>query len=236
MNAIPEKPHYKISLRTRLARVILRPLFRILFHILSRVRIDGREHVPKKGAYIIAVNHISIYEPPFVLAFWPVVAEAIAAAEIWERRGQAALVSLYGAMKVHRREYDRELINTALAALAAGKPLVVFPEGGRSHIPGLRRAFPGVAYLVEKIPVPVVPVGIVGSTADFLQRALHRERPILEMHIGLPFTLPAITGKGEERRHSRQHNADLIMAHIAALLPPEYRGVYGETACPNTAA
>jgi hypothetical protein len=48
----------------------------------------------------------------------------------------------------------------------------------------------------------------------------------LEMHIGKPIKLPAIVGSIEERRLTRQQNADLVMAHIAALLPYEYRGVY----------
>jgi 1-acyl-sn-glycerol-3-phosphate acyltransferase len=74
--------------------------------------------------------------------------------------------------------------------------------------------------------VPVVPVGIVGTTDDFLERALHFKRPRLEMRIGEPFTLPGVQGKGSERREALQANADQIMQAIAALIPPEYRGVY----------
>jgi 1-acyl-sn-glycerol-3-phosphate acyltransferase len=179
---------------------------------------------------LIAVNHISIFEPPFVLSFWPGGPEVIAAEDIKQRRFQEFLVRLYGAFRVHRGNYDREVIENAIFALSSGRPLVVFPEGGRSHAPGLRRAQPGAAYLVEKTGAPVVPVGIVGSTDDFFQRALHGQRPILEMRIGRPFELPPVTGKGEERRSSRQRNADRIMEHIATILPPDYRGVYAETA------
>jgi hypothetical protein len=46
------------------------------------------------------------------------------------------------------------------------------------------------------------------------------------MHVGKPVNLPPITGRGAERRKARQRNADLVMAHIAALLPEEYRGFY----------
>ena len=48
--------------------------------------------------------------------------------------------------------------------------------------------------------------------------------------IGKPFHLPSLTGTGDERRESRQHNADLVMAYIAGLLPVAYRGVYVEQA------
>jgi hypothetical protein len=46
------------------------------------------------------------------------------------------------------------------------------------------------------------------------------------MHIGKPIYLPPVEGKGGERRASRQRNADLVMRHLAGMLPEEYRGVY----------
>ncbi len=119
------------------------------------------------------------------------------------------------------------LIKSRAAVLDTGKPLLLAPEGGRSHKAGMRRARPGVAFIVEKARVPVLPVGIVGTTDDFLKQALRARRPLLEMRIGKPILLPEIIGKGDERREARQQNADLVMSHIAALLPESYRGYYG---------
>ena len=220
--------HYTPTLRTRWTRLILRPIFRGLFHILSHVRVHGKEHVPKSGPYLIAINHVSLYEPPFILAFWPVAPEAAGAVDIWERRGQDILVRLYGGIPVHRGEYDRKVIDMMQAVLKSGRPLLLAPEGGRSHTPGMRRALPGAAYLASLAQVPIVPVGISGATDDFFDRAIHGKRPTLEMRIGPPVTLPALEVRGETRRLARQRNADQIMLHIAALLPPEYQGVYGE--------
>lgn len=223
---MPNHPTYKVPFTNRLLRAIFRPIFRVFFHLVSRVRIDGQENIPVQGAYLIAINHVSLYEPPFVLAFWPVAPEAVGAVDIWERRGQALLARLYGGIPVHRGEYDRQLIDTMLSALRSGHPLLIAPEGGRSHQPGLRRGLPGVAYVMDQTKVPVIPVGIIGTTDDFLSLALHGKRPTIEMHIGEPVNLPPIQGKGEERRAARQRNVDLIMQHIAALLPRAYRGVY----------
>jgi len=39
-----------------------------------------------------------------------------------------------------------------------------------------------------------------------------------------------MTEKGAARREARQQYADLVMSHIAGLLPPEYRGVYADSA------
>lgn len=224
MSGSPEP--YWVPLRYRILRLILRPIFRLLFHILSRVRIQGRENVPKEGPYIIVMNHVSYFEPPFVLAFWPICPEAAGAVEIWERPGQNVLARLYGGIQVHRGEYDRQLIDKMLGVLRSGKPLLLAPEGGRSHRLGMLRALPGVAYLADLAQTDVVPVGIVGSTDDFLSQALHGKRPQIEMRIGRPFRLPPLEGKGEARRKARQDNADRIMLQIADLLPPEYHGEY----------
>jgi len=117
-----------------------------------------------------------------------------------------------------------------ITAINCGHPLLIAPEGGRSHVTAMQRALPGVAYIIEKTEVPVVPAGLVGTTDDFWQRARHGERPKLEMRIGKPFGLPTITEKGAARREARQRNADLVMQYVAGLLPEEYRGVYADSA------
>ncbi|OGO72723.1 MAG: hypothetical protein A2Z49_09595 [Chloroflexi bacterium RBG_19FT_COMBO_56_12] len=113
-----------------------------------------------------------------------------------------------------------------IAALESGRPLVIAPEGGRSHTPGMRQAESGVAYIADKTGVPVIPVGIVGTTDDYAQKAFRFKRPPLEMRIGKPVRLPPVEGKGIARHRSLQANTDMLMCEIAALLPPEYHGVY----------
>ena len=103
---------------------------------------------------------------------------------------------------------------------------MIAPEGTRSHAPGMQRAKAGVAYILDEARVPVIPVALVGTTDDVLKRALSFDRPSMEMLVGKPFTLPPIEGSGVARRAARQQHADIVMQHIAALLPPQYRGVY----------
>ena len=211
-----------------LGRPLVRMALRLLFHILAPIKISGKKNVPLGKPYIVAINHVSLYDPPFAGVFWPEQIEVMGAAEVWNKPGQNVLAILWGGIKVHRGEYDRALFDTVLGALAEGYPLLLAPEGGRSHAPGLRQAKPGIAYIAEQSGLPVLPVGIVGTTDDFWHKASRGKRPQLEMHIGKPIQLPPVEGKGEERRASRQANADLVMRHIAGLLPPEYRGVYAD--------
>lgn len=221
---------YRVPSRFRFSRPVLKAVFRMLFHILGSVRVTGKANVPLGKPYVVAMNHISIYDPPLIAAFWPEVLEIIGAADVFDKPGQGQLLKLYGVIPVHRGEYDRALLQRIVSIIKAGYPLLIAPEGGRSHVPAMRRALPGIAYIVEESRVQVIPVGLVGTTEDFWQRAKRGERPPLEMRIGAPITLPPITAKGVARREARQRNADLVMQHLAGLLPQEYWGVYAQTA------
>ncbi|HEX9013001.1 MAG TPA: lysophospholipid acyltransferase family protein, partial [Anaerolineaceae bacterium] len=183
---------YTVSRRTRLVRSLLSGAARVIFHILARVEIEGRDNIPRSGPYLIAFNHVSIFDPPFMIAFWPVQPEILGAVDIWSRPGQDLLARLYEGIPIRRGEVDRDALERTLAALRAGLPLMLAPEGGRSHHPGLRQAKPGVVYILERTGVPVVPVGVVGTTDDFFARGIRGARPLLRMKIGKQFSLPQI--------------------------------------------
>ena len=221
---------YRVPFRFRLSRPILRTIFRGIFRALSNIKITGKENVPYGKPYVVAINHVSIFDPPFAGAFWPEQLEIIGASDVFEKPGQGQILKAYGVIPVHRGDYDRTLFMQIISVIKAGYPLLIAPEGGRSHVIAMRRAMPGVAYIVEQTKVPVLPAALVGTTEDFWQRASRGDRPSLEMRIGKPITLPAITAKGRDKHEARQSNADLVMNHLAGLLPEDYRGVYAETA------
>jgi 1-acyl-sn-glycerol-3-phosphate acyltransferase len=221
---------YQVPLRFKISRPILKVVFRFLFRTLGQVTVAGRENIPHGRPCIIAMNHVSIFDPPLAGAFWPGPLEIIGAIDVFDKPFQGQLLRAYGVIPVHRGDYDRALLTRMVRIIQAGYPLLIAPEGGRSHVPGLRRAKPGVAYLAEKTKVPVVPVALVGTTEDFWQRAKRGERPPLEIRIGRPILLPEYARNGAEKHEARQINADLVMRYIAGLLPVEYRGAYAESA------
>ena len=220
---------YRVPFRFRLSRPLLRTAFRGIFHVLADIRIAGEGNIPYGTPYVVAMNHVSIYDPPFAASFWPEQLEIIGAADVFDKPGQGQLLKAYGVIPVHRGDYDRTLFARVVSAIKAGYPLLIAPEGGRSHVTAMRRAMPGVAYIVEQTKVPVMPAALVGTTEDFWHRATHGDRPTLEMHIGKPIALPENTARGREKHEARQANADLVMRHLAGLLPDEYRGVYADS-------
>ena len=224
-----ETHSYHVPLRFKITRPIAKALFRGIFHVLGRVKISGKENIPYGKPYVVAINHVSIFDPPFAGAFWPEELEMMGASDVFEKPGQGQVLKLYGVIPVHRGDYDRPLLTRVVWMIKSGRPMLIAPEGGRSHVPAMQRAKPGVAYIVEKTGVPVLPAALVGTTEDFWQRARRGQKPPLEMRIGKPITLPPIM-PGSDKHAARQRNADLVMSHLAGLLPEEYRGVYAESA------
>jgi 1-acyl-sn-glycerol-3-phosphate acyltransferase len=221
---------YRPPAHTRITRPLLKLIFRGIFRLLGRIEVSGLENIPRGQPYIAALNHVSIVDPPVMLCFWPEMLEAVGASDVFDKPVQGELLRLYGVIPVHRGAYDRALIENILSLLKDGRPMMIAPEGGRSHVTALRRAKPGVGFILQRAGVPVIPVGLVGTTGDFLRLGLRGKRPLIEIRIGKPVTLGTGSGINRERREARQQIADLVMSHIAGLLPEAYRGVYTDSA------
>jgi 1-acyl-sn-glycerol-3-phosphate acyltransferase len=125
---------------------------------------------------------------------------------------------------VHRGEPDRATLKSLLAVLAGGQALLIAPEGRESHTGQLEAAKGGPAFLAQQAGVPalvIVPVAITGTAWKHVLPAWRRlRRPCVTLTFGEPYTLPP----GLNRRQA----TDAMMRRLAALLPPDYRGVYAE--------
>jgi 1-acyl-sn-glycerol-3-phosphate acyltransferase len=191
---------------------------------LTRVSISGRDNIPRDGAYIVTPNHISIFEPPLIASFWPRELEIAAAVEVLEKPFQSQIMRLYGTIHVHRGRLDRSLIRALLGRLADGLPVLIFPEGTRTHHPGLVEGNTGAVYLAAKAGVSIIPVGITGTNRlwELIKRG---QRPKITISIGPAIHVPNLD-KGTDRKTSLQMHTRELMKAIANLLPEDYRGLY----------
>jgi len=211
-----------------ISRKLIRKAGRFLYQRFSRPEIEGAEKIPAEGPYLITINHLSVFDPPFVIPFWPIAPTPLGAIELWTQRGKALLTRMYGAIPIDRDRYDQLALEKVVLTLKSGTPILMAPEGRITRVPGLRRAKLGVAYILERARVPIVPVGIIGGTPDFLDRAIKGERPIIKMRVGLPYNLPYEKVTQLPKKEAYQALADYVMAKVAAVLPEEYRGYYFE--------
>ncbi len=207
-----------------------RVLIRLLVFPVGSWHVRGRENEPANGPVLIVCNHLHLADPPIVAASIKLKSVLMAKEELWRNGWTRFWVENFGAFPVRRGGVDREVLHTAERWLKQGVSVIMFPEGTRSSNARMQPALPGAALIASRMGVPVLPVGITGT--DKLRKLgwclLHRPR--ITVTIGRPFNPPTTDGKLTREQRNRLIND--IMRKIAALLPPEYHGVYagGENA------
>jgi 1-acyl-sn-glycerol-3-phosphate acyltransferase len=130
---------------------------------IFRVRVVGRDRVPTSGAYIVAPSHRSILDIPFAAFITTRSIRFLAKDDLFANPLGRWFFDSMGAVKVERGTADRGALRALEAALVAGQPVAIFPEGTRKAGDEITELFDGAAYLAVKLGVPIVPVGIGGS-------------------------------------------------------------------------
>ncbi|MEW5939454.1 MAG: lysophospholipid acyltransferase family protein, partial [Chloroflexota bacterium] len=129
-----------------------------------------------------------------------------------------------GAVPIRRGEADATAMRLALQKLNQGYIFGVAPEGTRNKTGRLLRGRPGAALLAQQSKAPILPIAHWGGE-KFLPNLKRLRRTAVHVRVGRPFTLNA---DGERiTRDQRQQIVDEMMYQLAALLPEEYRGEYG---------
>ena len=131
--------------------------------LYTRMSIEGREHLPATGGYVIAPVHRSYVDTPISACISRRRIRYMGKDSMWKFASVGKLISALGAFPVSRGTADREALMRCLAVLDAGEPLMLFPEGERKDGPTVQPLFDGAAYLASKSGVPIIPVGIAGS-------------------------------------------------------------------------
>jgi len=164
------------SRASRVAYRICRSLVCWFTIAFTRMRIEGREHLPAAGAYVIAPMHRSYVDTPITACITSRRVRFMGKQEVWKYRPIGWFVSALGAFPVNRGSADREALNRCIRVLQGGEPLVLFPEGERKDGPVVHPLFDGAAYVAARAGVPIIPVGIGGS-AEVMPRHAKMIRP-----------------------------------------------------------
>jgi len=204
---------------------LFRGIIAFLLRVLCRLEIQGLEHVPDEGPYLLVSNHLHWLDPPVLGVAFPYRGQ-IFAAEKWEHHWLLGpLLKSMGAIFVNRGEVDRKALRRALGVLEGGGVLGLAPEGTRSKTGAMQRGRSGAAYMAYRTGVKVLPIVATGQENVFpsLWR-LRRAR--VRVAFGPAFEPPPVEGKASAAQvHAF---AEEIMYRLAAMLPPEYRGVYAD--------
>lgn len=219
-----------------LGRWVLAPLARLIY----RPRIEGRKNFPRKGAVIIASNHLSFIDSFVIPMASPRPVRFLAKSSYFDGKGIKGWFSreffyAVGAFPVQRGAGQAALdaLEQQKRMLAAGWSTALYPEGTRSLDGRLYKGRTGIAFLALQSGAPVIPVGLVGTNDVMPVGAkFPRLRPRVTVRFGEPLDLahhgPAESGK------ARRLATDEIMAAIHSLSGQELAGTYNETPAGTT--
>jgi 1-acyl-sn-glycerol-3-phosphate acyltransferase len=196
---------------------LVRGVIRCLFLTLSHPRVICPERCPPQGPAILAINHLSYFDGPMVLAMLPRRVRPMAADRLRRHFFFGPVMRATGAVFIRRGQLDRAAMRALLAVLEGGGCVAVAIEGTRSPDGKLQEGKNGVAYLAAKSGAPLIPAAVWGT--EQIWPAWRRfRRTEVHLSLGSPITLASqsldvSTLNGTTRG---------IMSSIAALLPPRY--------------
>ncbi len=138
--------------------------------ILYRVRIEGREHLPATGGFVIAPSHRSMMDILFTARVTTRRVRFMGKASLFKVPVLGWLFSALGGFPVARDGTDRKAVRESVTMLEGGEVLCVYPEGTRQHGRKIQPLQPGAAYLALRAGVPIVAVGIAGAEEILRER------------------------------------------------------------------
>ena len=192
----------------------------LLFRELSRgffgLNVVGAENLKLAGPALIASNHVSDLDPPFVGSTFDEDIYFLARKSLFRYAFTKWLLTHWQAIPVDRDRPDPGSIKMIFRRLKEGKKVIIFPEGTRSLDGGLLPGEPGVGMMIAKAQVPVIPVRIFGAF-EALPRDKKLPQPVrITVAVGKPWQYRAadFPNAGKE---VYQQISDEVMRQIAEL-------------------
>jgi len=145
-------------------------LLRWWMRIYHRMRINGREHLPESGSFVLVCNHTSHLDTLSLLCAMPLrrihrTYPAAAADYFFSSLPRSAVSAiLINALPFDRKLKGSESLTVCSKLLANdGNVLIIFPEGTRTTTGELNRFRSGIGRLVAGTDIPVIPCFLDGG-------------------------------------------------------------------------
>lgn len=142
-------------------------LCRLWFGKILHTDVIGTENIPADGAFILAANHVSNFDPPFLGTFIDREVCYMGKEELFKNPIMAWVCRSLHVFPVKRGAADKTAIKTAIKILKDGKCFGIFPEGTRSKTGKLGKAEAGVSLIAAMTKAPIVPAAIINTEKIF---------------------------------------------------------------------
>lgn len=194
----------------KLFYAIFKILCRVWFGIILKTKVTGAENIPASGAFILAANHVSNWDPPFLGTFIDRTVNYMGKEELFKNPVMAWICRALNVFPVKRGTADKTAIKTAVKILKSGECFGIFPEGTRSKSGKLGKAESGVSLIAAMTKVAIIPAAIV-NTEKIL--SADKKFPRLAVVYGEPMNF---SGNAKDK-DDLNNFAQSIMAEIAKL-------------------
>lgn len=209
---------------------LLGPLARAWFN----PTVEGLENIPKKGAAIIASNHLAVIDDALLPLVCPRMIHFMGKAEYFEGRGfkgwfKKWWFSSVGVFPVDRSGGSKSLgaMETARSILEEGHIFGIHPEGTRSPDGRLYRGHTGVARLAFETGTTVVPAAIIGTRQLQEPGRVLPRRGKTRVIFGKPIRV--VKTPVNQLTHQEIRNlTDQIMQEINEMSGQDYVDVYAQ--------
>ncbi len=153
---------------------LLRFLAWLLIHTFYKLKKRGIEHIPHEGAALVVCNHVSFVDPVILMAISPRPIRFVMDHRIFRMPIISFIFRHSRAIPIAPAKENPEMMEQAFAevarALDAGELVGIFPEGRITDTGELYPFRPGTARILERNPVPVIPLALQGLWGSFFSR------------------------------------------------------------------
>jgi 1-acyl-sn-glycerol-3-phosphate acyltransferase len=198
-----------IFIYTLMPEFVMRFLAWLLIHSIYRVEKSGLENIPDEGPAVLVCNHVSFVDAVVIMAACRRPIRFVMDHRIFETPVLNFIFRTGGAIPIASAKEDPDLLERAYGeierALAAGDLVGIFPEGRITDTGDLNPFRGGISRIIEKSPVPVVPMALRGLWGSFFSRKggpamsrLSQLRPFSKIALvaSAPWASGAVTPEG----------------------------------------
>jgi 1-acyl-sn-glycerol-3-phosphate acyltransferase len=215
-----------------LKHVIVGPWLRVLF----RPWVEGLDHVPEKGAAILASNHLSFSDSFFLPLVVPRPITFLAKSDYFTGTGikgffTKAFFAGVGQVPVDRSggRASEAALRTGLRILGEGSLLGIYPEGTRSPNGTLYRGKTGVARMAMEAKVPIIPAAMINTYEIQPPGQIRPRIQRVGIRLGRPLDFSRYDGL-ENDRFVLRSVTDEVMYELMSLSGQEYVDMYATRA------
>lgn len=165
---------------------------RVLWPLVGRLDVQGAEHVPGEGPFLLIANHQSYIDPVLVQAVLRRPLYTMAKSTEFSTPVVGAILKRLKSFPVRRFEIDPQAVRLVLRHLDAGRGVGIYIEGERTWDGRLQEPRLGTIRLILKAGVSVVPCGIQGAYDVWPRWHRRIRRGPIRIRFGPPLRFPVL--------------------------------------------